>query len=94
MPNNILNIETQAGKPIVSGNLKIIPFSQALTIRFPFFNGSLIWNRPVSILVVTADGQEQLIPIQDMTRITQIVLFSVAAIGTLLIWFVFRTVRK
>ena len=94
MANNLIALETYAGEPIKSGDKKIIPFSQALTVRFPFFNGGLTWNRPVSVLEVSADGEEQVLPIQDVTRITQIILLSTGAVASLLIWLIFRTVRK
>ena len=94
MPDNLISFETQAGEPYLSGDMKIIPFSQALTIRIPFFNGGFIWNRPASILTVTADGREQVLPIHDITRLTQIGLIGSGAIGSLIIWLIFRTIRK
>ncbi len=93
MTNKFISLETHAGEPIISGGTKVLPFSQALTIRFPFFSGGLIWNRPVSVLEVSADGHEQVLVIHDTTRIAQIVLLSAGAIGSLLIWLLFRTVR-
>jgi hypothetical protein len=92
--NNFFSLETQAGEPIISGDTKVFPFSQALTIRFPFFSGGFIWNRPASVLEVSADGREQVLVIQDVTRIAQIVLLSAGVIGSLFIWLLFRTVRN
>ena len=94
MTNNLIALETYAGEPIKSGNRKIIPFSQALTIRFPFFNSGLVWNRSVSVLEVSPDGEEQVLPIQDVTRISQIFLLGIGALASFFIWLIFRTIRK
>ena len=94
MGNKFISLETYAGEQIISGQRKILPFSQAMTIQIPFFNGGLIWNRPVSILEITPDGNEQVTRIQDVTRMAQIVLWSVGVIGALLIWLLFRTTEN
>ncbi len=91
MANKFISLETYAGEQIQSGERKILPFSQALTIQLPFFNGGFIWNRPVSILDTAPDGSERVIRIYDVTRIAQILLWSLGTIGALLIWLLFRT---
>jgi hypothetical protein len=64
----ILSIENQGGAPIRTRNAALTPFSQALRIQLPGLPGGLVWNRPTSVLVVNNDGQEQVLPIQDVTR--------------------------
>jgi len=66
------------GEAIHQGNLQIIPVSKALKFTFPGQQGGLIWNRPTAVKVVHPDGQNQLLPIVDVTR--QAILFF-AAIG-------------
>jgi hypothetical protein len=67
MPD-FVNWETQSGTPITYRGGKLIPFSQALRIHIPGLSGGLIWNRPVSVLAVDTKGQEQILPVQDVTR--------------------------
>ena len=52
MPNGLFSIETRAGDPISTGKLKLVPFAQVFQLRFPLFNGGLVWNRPVSVLAI------------------------------------------
>lgn len=65
---NMVSFETKSGPPIAYHDAKITPFSQSLRIQPPGFPGGLIWNRPASVLVVGADGQEQVLLVQDITR--------------------------
>ena len=63
-----IQTETKAGEAITMGETKIVPFSKSLRVQIPGWHGGLIWNRPVSLLVVSSDGSEQIIPIVDVTR--------------------------
>jgi hypothetical protein len=69
MAEPLIRYETRAGEPIQAAGRRIIPFSKALIVRFPGLPGGVIWNRPVSVSVQEADGQEQVIPIVDVTRL-------------------------
>lgn len=91
MPEPMIHLETRAGDPIKAGNTKVIPFSQALIVRLPGLNGGLIWNRPVSALFVSPEGQEQVVPIQDVTRQIQFAFLGVGLLGSFLMWIIFRT---
>jgi hypothetical protein len=64
----LVRIENRAGDPIQNGDRTLTPFSKALILQLPGMPGGLIWNRPASVLARSADGQEQVIPIQDITR--------------------------
>lgn len=90
MPNNILSIETKAGKPVIVGSTRVIPFARVLCIQFPGIHGGIIWNRPVSVLAATADGQEHVLPVSDVTRETQLKILGAGLVGSILIWFLFR----
>ena len=70
-----LRIETLTSPPITLPDAKLYVRSQLVQIRFPTANGGLIWNRPVATVVRSPDGQEKIIPILDITRIT---LFTLA----------------
>ena len=86
----LFETETHSGQPIQAGLLKITPFSKALILRLPGANGGLIWNRPTSLLVQTADGREQVVPVADVTRRAQWLLLGMGLFGAVCIWLLFR----
>jgi hypothetical protein len=63
-----LKIENHSAPPISFRGGQLILFSQSVRLQIPGLSGGLVWNRPVSLLVVTADGQEKVLSIQDTTR--------------------------
>jgi len=73
--------ETTPGEPITAGGKQITPFSKSLKIMIPGFTGGLIWNRPHSILVQSADGDEQIYPVIDVTRQILWLLMGVSIVG-------------
>ncbi len=88
MPDRLIEYETRTGDPIQAGNTTLIPFGKVLVIRLPGLPGGLIWNRPISVLATTPDGQEQVIRIVDQTRLAQLSILGASIIGTLLIWLI------
>ncbi len=70
---DIVQYQTISAEPIVVGDTKVTPQAQALTVRLPF--GGFVWNRPVAVLVERDDGTQR-IPIVNVTRLMQIVLFG------------------
>jgi len=82
----LLHIETQAGEPIEVGSLRLTPFARSVSLLIPNFPGGLIWNRPTAVLVQSADGSEQMLPIQDVTRRKQLTLLGVGLLTACLIW--------
>lgn len=79
-----MHFETQSGNPVTVKGTTLTPFSQALRIQIPGLNGGLVWNRPVSVLAVSPDGQEQVIPIPDITRMIQLGLLGVSLLAAIL----------
>lgn len=86
-----IHLETRSGEPYQFGGMTFTPFAQSLEIRVPGIQGGFEWARPVSVLIRTADGREEVIPVTDFTRIVQIVLLGLGFLGGLLIW---RASRK
>lgn len=82
MPD-LFQSETTPGEPIKAGDKEITPFSKSLKIMIPGFTGGLIWNRPHSILVQSADGDEQIYPVIDVTRQVLWLLMGVSIVGIL-----------
>ena len=83
--SDFIRLENTSAEPIVVGDTRITPQAQAFSLRFPF--GGIVWNRPTAVLV-ERDDVTQRIPIVDVTRVAQIVLFglvlSISVIITLL----------
>ena len=87
---DFVSIETYSGEKISYKGAEILPFVQSFQIRVPWINGGLVWNRPVSVLVKTQEGQEAVIPIQDITR--QVVWSLLGA--TFFMWLFLRIIRS
>jgi hypothetical protein len=81
----LVAIETRAGEPIQAGNRTLIPFARSLRFQLPGRPGGLIWTCPASLLVKDSDGQEQVLPIPDITRRIQLGLLGLC-LGMLLMW--------
>jgi len=89
-----LNVEIRAGEPVTIGERTITPFAQSIQVTLPGLNGGFIWNRPVSVLVQSDDGQEEVLPITDVTRLAQVNLIGMSLGVIALIWLVSRIKRK
>lgn len=87
-----LQVETTAGVPFHSRNLRVTPFARAYRIQFPGVTAEAVWARPVSVLVQDdRTGEETVIPIIDVTRLVQWYLLGTSLLTLLL---VFATSRK
>jgi hypothetical protein len=86
----LIKNETRAGKPILIGGTTIVPFANSVQVRIPFLQGGLTWNRPVAVAVQTAQGQEYILPIQDVTRQILFALIGASMISSVLIFFYSR----
>lgn len=80
-----LQFETRPGKPVTIGKTRIVPYAQSLRIKLPPNNGGIIWNRPVSILAISPDGIETVIPVPDITRRIQIAIIGSGLLTMLLV---------
>lgn len=80
----IISVENKAGEPIQFGATRLAPFSQCVRVQIPGLRGGIIWNRPLSVLVTHADGDEEVIPVPDITRIVIWSLLGAAALSWLL----------
>lgn len=87
MANPMFQIETKAGTPVRVGNATLTPFSQSVQIGIPGKPIGVIYNRPVSVLATTPDGEEQVIQVPDVTRRIQVSLLAVAFAWAMLLVF-------
>jgi hypothetical protein len=90
MPTSLIRFETLTGQPVKIKDTQLRVRSQVLQLRFPLISGGLIWNRPVAVLVRTADGQDQILPVRDLTRTAMLTLLLVGLAGM----FLFRLFRR
>src|SRR5262245_61548114 len=74
MPNSLFHIETLTSQPLKVKDIQVRLRSQVIQLRLPIANGGLIWNRPVAVVIQTADGQYQTLPVQDVTCATVLAL--------------------
>jgi hypothetical protein len=80
MPS-LINVETHPGPPVLAHGVRLLPFAKSLTLDLRIFNFGFVWNRPISVLIIRTNGEEQVIPIRDRTR--QIVWSVYGAIAIL-----------
>jgi hypothetical protein len=75
---NLVQLTTVRGQPILAGDMRVTPESQALVVRLPF--GGLVWHRPTAITVERAGRAVQRLPIVDLTRVAPLGLLLVTAV--------------
>ena len=92
MSASFLRIETHTSHPIRINNTEVRVRSQVIQLRLPVANGGLIWNRPVAVIVRTADDQEKILPVPDLTRIAILILAGLSFASMFLLIF-FRRKR-
>jgi hypothetical protein len=85
---SLVQVESQAGKPVHSCSTTVIPFSQVIRVKLPYLPIQLTWNRPESVLVRTADGSENIIPVPDPTRWAILGFSAIAAFCFIFLWFI------
>jgi hypothetical protein len=87
----IIESHTHYGRPVKLEGFNIIPISKSHQVRLGVFSTRLRWERPVGVLVHNETGEEQLLPIEDVTRKAQIAMILMAAAGWL---FTRRRIRR
>ncbi len=87
----VIEREVRTGAPIQASGVEITPQSRLLKIQFPGLNGGLIWNRPKAVIVRTANGEEYILPIKDVTRSVIWAMLAGGLFGAILIGLMRRT---
>ena len=85
MSTSLLRVETLTGQSIRVKNTEIRVRSQVIQFRLPVANGGMIWNRPVAVVVRALDGQEQILSVPDLTRITVLILAGLCFVSMFLL---------
>lgn len=86
----LIESEVKNGEATRHGNLELIPVNQVLRIQTPGKHAGFIWNRPRAVVVRSEDGQEQILPVTDVTRIAMWVMLAGGILGAILIGLVYR----
>jgi len=89
MAQNLWKIENKETSPLPGVRIQ----SQAVSLRIPFLNSILIWNRPLAILTTDSDGQSVSQPITDVTRWILLGLVG-SVLGIFVLLLVFRLMKK
>ena len=85
MTNSLFRIEILTSQPLRVNDAQLRVRSQVVQLRLPRINGGLIWNRPVAVLVRTPDGQDQTLPVRDVTRSVVLALVMLCCASTFLL---------
>jgi hypothetical protein len=85
MLSSLLHVETLTSQPVRIEDVQLRVRSQVVQLRLPVASGGLIWNRPVAVLVHTPDGEDQILPISDVTRTAVLSLVGICFAGALLL---------
>jgi hypothetical protein len=84
MRNPLLRIQTLTGRPVKVADMQVYVRSQALQVRLPAGNGGILWHRPLSVVIRTPDGQEQILSVPDVTRTTVLTLLALSLMSAFL----------
>ena len=79
-----LRIETRTSPPIRVKDTQLHVRARVVQLRLPVANGGLIWNQPVSVVMRTPAGQEQVLFVPDVTRTVMIGLLVLSLAGAFL----------
>lgn len=79
MTQPVFSIQETETSPHPNMRLK----AQVIQLKLPFFNTTFTWNRPSGVVLTTEGGEEEFIPVVDVTRLVQIGLLGVAGLTAL-----------
>ena len=86
-----ITLESRAGETVQAGSRRLTPLSRLVRVQIPGWQGGLVWNRPSAVLVTEPDGEEQQLPVRDVTRLAQLLIISAGILGSWLIWLAFHS---
>ncbi len=77
--------EIRTGETQHVGDYDITPQTNVLLVKLRGQHGGLIWNRPKAVIVRKIDGEENVLPIQDVTRNIMWGMLAGGLVGAMLI---------
>ena len=94
----LFEVKVRGGEPVTFRGVTLTPFARAVTVNFPGnipgVRGGLVWNKPVTVLAQTPDGQEQILHIHDVTRLALLGISAVTFFATLLTGLIIARKRR
>lgn len=72
--------------PILFGARRMVVRSHAIQLSLPFVKGGVVWNRPFAVQVQEGNGQEQSLPVVDVTRIAQLLILAAGLMAASFVW--------
>jgi hypothetical protein len=80
----VIETEIKTGESWQIGDLELTPMTRVLKVKVPGYHAGLVWNRPKAVVVRTADGEEQVIPVTDFTRIAIWAMLAGGLLGAIM----------
>jgi hypothetical protein len=77
-------------KALQIGDHQLVPVSRSVLLPWPRAAGGFVYNQAHEVLVRSADGREQRLPIRDYTRRLQILMLAYAFASILIMWLLSR----
>jgi hypothetical protein len=90
MPKPWIRSATQAGTSVSAGQTHVMPVAHSVTIQPAGLPFGVIWNRPLSLVIRTADGKVREVPVRDLTRRRQVLWLAAGLLGSLFLWYILR----
>lgn len=87
---SIIESMVKKGDTVQAGDFEVTPLTQVLKVQIPGYHVGWIWNRPKAVLVRTPDGQEQVLPVTDVTRITIWAILAGGLLGAIVMGLLYR----
>ncbi len=81
-----LSIVTRRSYPFEIGDNTVKLLSRSLRFQPASYRWALIWQRPTAVVIRQQDGEQQTLPIEDITRRTQVMILTIGLLVSLLIW--------
>jgi hypothetical protein len=82
--------EVRTGETQHVANFDITPQTSVFLAKLRGRHGGLIWNRPKAVIVKTIDGEESILPVQDVTRNIIWGMLAGGLVGAILIGMMYR----
>jgi hypothetical protein len=86
---SVIETEIKTGNSRQVGNFNLTPLTHVLKVSMPGYHAGIIWNRPKAVVVRTQDGQEQVLPVIDVTRLAIWAMLAGGLLGTILVRILF-----
>lgn len=81
-----LHVNIRSGDPFQYGSKQLTLEHLVVHAEFPFVSGGLIFNRPIRVKALNADGTEESHLILNITRLAQVAIWGLGLLVTYALW--------